>query len=74
MRAVVLIFLFLVETPAFGQQQKAITNSIGIKLVLILRGTFTIGLQPTMGPSIESCIVQRPASYVARRLFRTNAM
>jgi formylglycine-generating enzyme required for sulfatase activity len=43
MRAVVLIFLFLIGTPAFGQQPKAITNSSGMKLVLILPGTFTMG-------------------------------
>ena len=43
MRAVVLIFLFLIGTPAFGQQPKEIINSIGMKLVLILPGSFLMG-------------------------------
>lgn len=73
MRAGVLIFLFLIGTPAIGQQPKEIINSIGMKMVLILPGSFTIGLWPTVRPSIESCIVQRLASYVARSLVRTNA-
>lgn len=43
MRALVLIIVLLVASSAVCQQQKAITNSIGMKMVLILRGTFTIG-------------------------------
>ena len=43
MRAVVLIFLFLIGTPAFGQQSKEIINSIGMKMVLILPGSFLMG-------------------------------
>ena len=43
MRALVWIIFVLVASPAFGQQPKEITNSIGMKLVLIPAGTFTMG-------------------------------
>ena len=43
MRALVLIIVLLVASPTFGQQPKAITNSIGMKLVLIHAGSFTMG-------------------------------
>ena len=43
MRALVLSIVLLVVSPAFGQQPKEITNSIGMKLVLIPAGTFTMG-------------------------------
>lgn len=43
MRALVLIIVLLVGSPALGQQLKAITNSIGMKLVLIHPGSFTMG-------------------------------
>ncbi len=43
MRALVLSVVLLVVSPAFGQQTKEITNSIGMKLVLILPGSFTMG-------------------------------
>jgi formylglycine-generating enzyme required for sulfatase activity len=42
MRAIVLSIVLLVGT-AIGQQPKEITNSIGMKLVLIPAGTFTMG-------------------------------
>jgi len=45
MRIVLLCTLLLagLSSPAFGQQPKAITNSIGMKLVLIHPGSFTMG-------------------------------
>ena len=43
MRALVLIIVLLVASPAAGQQPKEITNSIGMKLVLIHAGSFTMG-------------------------------
>ena len=45
MRFVLLCFLIVVGSMAqvYGQQPKAITNSIGIKLVLIHAGSFTMG-------------------------------
>ena len=43
MRAFVLIIVFLFGSTAAGQQPKEITNSIGMKLVLIPAGTFTMG-------------------------------
>ena len=43
MRLLVLIVVLLVLSPADGQQLKQITNSIGMKLVLIHRGSFTMG-------------------------------
>ena len=43
MRAFVLSIVLLVASLTFGQQPKAITNSIGMKLVLILPGSFTMG-------------------------------
>ena len=45
MRAVLLCFLLLTgwSPTVFGQQPKAITNSIGMKLVLIHAGSFTMG-------------------------------
>ncbi len=43
MRALVLCIVLLVCSPALGQHSKEIINSIGMKLVLILPGTFTMG-------------------------------
>ena len=43
MRALVLIIILLFGTTAVGQQLKEITNSIGMKLVLIHPGSFTMG-------------------------------
>ena len=43
MRALVLSIVLLVVSPAFGQQPKEITNSIGMKLVLVHPGSFTMG-------------------------------
>ena len=43
MRAFVLSIVFLMVSPAFGQQPAEITNSIGMKLVLIHSGSFTMG-------------------------------
>ncbi len=45
MRSVLLCFLlvFGLLTPIYGQQLKSITNSIGMKLVLIHPGSFTMG-------------------------------
>ena len=43
MRALVLLIVFLVGCSTFEQQPKEITNSIGMKLVLIPAGTFTMG-------------------------------
>ena len=43
MRALVFSIFLLVVSPTFGQQPKEITNSIGMKLVLIPAGTFTMG-------------------------------
>ena len=43
MRSLVLSIVLFVVCPAFGQQPKEITNSIGMKLVLIHAGTFTMG-------------------------------
>ncbi len=45
MRSVLLCFLLLsgLMSPTYGQQLKEITNSIGMKLVLILPGTFKMG-------------------------------
>ncbi len=43
MRSLVLSIVLLVVSPAFGQQPKKITNSIGMKLVLIPAGSFTMG-------------------------------
>ncbi len=43
MRALVLSIVLLVASPTFGQQLKSITNSIGMKLVLIHAGSFTMG-------------------------------
>ena len=43
MRVLVLSIVCLVVASAFGQQPKEITNSIGMKLVLIPAGTFTMG-------------------------------
>lgn len=45
MRALVLIIVLLFASPNAGQQPKAITNSIGMKLVLIHPGSFTMGSQ-----------------------------
>ena len=46
MRSVCLGIILMVglSTAAFGQQLKAITNSIGMKLVLIHAGSFTMGV------------------------------
>ena len=43
MRALVLIMVLLFGSTAIGQQLKEITNSIGMKLVLIHAGSFTMG-------------------------------
>ena len=43
MRQLVLIIVLLFGSTAVGQQLKAITNSIGMKLVLVPAGTFTMG-------------------------------
>ncbi len=45
MRSVLLCILLVVSssTPGYGQQPKSITNSIGMKLVLIHAGSFTMG-------------------------------
>jgi formylglycine-generating enzyme required for sulfatase activity len=43
MRALFLIIVLLFGSTAVAQQPKAITNSIGMKLVLILPGSFTMG-------------------------------
>ena len=43
MRTLVWIIFLLVASPAFGQQPKAITNSIGMKLVRIHAGSFAMG-------------------------------
>ena len=43
MRSLVLFIVLLIGSPALGQQLKAITNSIGMKLVLIHPGSFTMG-------------------------------
>ena len=43
MRALALSMILFVVCPAFGQQPKEITNSIGMKLVLIPKGTFMMG-------------------------------
>ncbi len=43
MRAFVLIIVLLFGSPAVGQQLKEITNSIGMRLVLIHAGSFTMG-------------------------------
>ena len=43
MRAFVLSIVLLVGSPILGQQPKAITNSIGMKLVRIHAGSFTMG-------------------------------
>ncbi len=43
MRSLVLILVLLAGSPTFGQQPKEIINSIGMKLVLIPAGTFTMG-------------------------------
>ena len=43
MRALVFWFVLLVGSSALGQQSKEITNSIGMKLVLIPAGMFTMG-------------------------------
>lgn len=43
MRSLVLFIVLLMGLPALGQQPKAITNSIGMKLVLIHPGSFTMG-------------------------------
>ncbi len=43
MRSLVLFIVLLIGSPALGQQLKAITNSIEMKLVLIHRGSFTMG-------------------------------
>jgi formylglycine-generating enzyme required for sulfatase activity len=43
MRAFVLSIVLLVGSPILGQQPKTITNSIGIKLVRIHAGSFTMG-------------------------------
>ena len=43
MRALILSIVLLIGSPALGQQLKAITNSIGMKLVLIHPGSFTMG-------------------------------
>ena len=45
MRSVLLCVIVVVgwSSPVFCQQLKAITNSIGMKLVLILPGSFNMG-------------------------------
>ncbi len=43
MRFFILIFFLLFGSPAVAQQLKEITNSIGMKLVLIHAGSFTMG-------------------------------
>ena len=43
MRALVLIIVLLVCSPAIGQHSKTITNSIGMKLILIYAGSLTMG-------------------------------
>ncbi len=45
MRSILLCIILVVgcSSPAYCQQLKSITNSIGMKLVLILPGTFTMG-------------------------------
>ena len=43
MRSLVLFIVLLIGSPALGQQLKAINNSIGMKLVLIHPGSFTMG-------------------------------
>ena len=42
MRALVLGIVLIVVSPTLGQQEKEMTNSIGMKLVLIPSGTFTM--------------------------------
>ena len=43
MRALVLIVVLFVTSPVFGQQPKEVTNSIGMRLILISAGTFSMG-------------------------------
>ena len=43
MRSLVLFIVLLIGSPALGQQLKEITNSIGMKLVLIHAGSFAMG-------------------------------
>ena len=43
MRLLVLIVVLLMVSPAVGQQPKSINNSIGMQLVLIHAGSFTMG-------------------------------
>ncbi len=56
MRSVLLCFLlvFGLLTPVYGQQPKAITNSIGMKLVLIHAGSFTMGSPAADGRKEET--------------------
>ena len=58
MRAVVLIIVLLTGASAFGQQPKAITNSFGMKLVLIHAGSFTMG-----SPTTEVGMVNRESPH-----------
>ena len=43
MRALGSIIVLFMVSPAFSQQPKEITNSIGMKLVLIHAGSFRMG-------------------------------
>lgn len=43
MRALVPLIIFLGVCPAFGQQPQKLVNSVGLRLVLIPAGSFTMG-------------------------------
>ena len=43
MRTIVVISVLLFDSSAVGQQPKEIANSIGMKFVLVLPGSFTMG-------------------------------
>ena len=49
MRQLVLIIVLLFGSTAVGQQLKAITNSIGMKLVLVPAGTSLLALAGRRG-------------------------
>ncbi len=53
MRPLVMIIVLLLGSTAYAQQLKSITNSIGMKLVLIHAGSFTMGsLAEVLGKNI----------------------